>query len=74
MEETVDYRVYNKLIDKLNTAEKVRLDDGKLLQIMINLSQEAADKAIELIDKHGLVGAMKESRLVENRVMWNLMR
>jgi len=49
---------YDKLVNRLNAIEKTRIDDAKFLQIMINLAPDVADKAIEIINKHGLNKAL----------------
>ena len=57
-----NYEDYNKLVDRLNAIDKVRITDSKFLQVMINLAPEIADQAIKLINKYGLNKAMKAAK------------
>jgi len=52
------------IIGKLDANIRTRIEDGKFLQVLINLCPENADKAIELINKYGINKAMHISKLI----------
>jgi len=60
--EIADKNAYNKLIDILEILRETGIEDRKFLQVMINLDEKLADKAMELIDLHGINNALRISR------------
>ena len=55
---------YNHVVDNLNRCRKLHLKDNKFHMIALNLSgnrEKLEQQAMELIDKHGSIKALKKT-------------